>query len=263
MKVSDVSNLFESNYLQHIYKVYIPSLKKEYSFKGTNVGIRKTIAKSIMSLDDSDYQITKLGLIQSLCLDKTLDINNINEIDFTSILAQIRNNNISEPLTISFKCRHCKKEINYTINFDQIIEKCKLINMDTNSHTIKFNDKINIEFKLRYPSIIEILKVKKYATDNNLTKEDIELLQHYLYINDIIINGEIVEDFKNLNIEDKIKFFDTLPDDIFYDKNNSITRHINKLYTKENNVDSVFEPITCNYCNKIMDGVITNDTFFI
>jgi len=258
MKINDVVSLFEKSYSEHIYNVYIPSLKKEFAFKGTNVGLRKSIAKSIISLNDTDYQITKLGLIKTLCIDNSFSIDSITEIDFISILAQIRNNNVSEPLSLSIKCSKCSGNFNYDLNFNNIIENCNKYVF--NNITKIYNKDIKIEFDIKSPKIIDIIKLKKYTDDNNIVSANYDLLKYFLYINDIKINDECVENFSKLDITDKLKLFDNIPDDIIYDNKESL---VNTIKDNFSDINNIYDSITCPLCKKNMERVITHDTFFI
>ena len=257
------------------YEVFIPTLKKTIPFLQMTTGQRKTISKLAIEygIDMLEYQFIKLGVIAELCLDKTINVETLSDIDFLSILSSIRKNNVLTPLELSFKCEKCQKDNKFTVDFSSIEDKCK--SFETKNILIStISNGIKVSMILSDPSILSVLSYNQFLIKLLDLKKDTETLEtdlnhHQLlnypiqFIKDILINDEIIDDFKTMNFFEKVKFLDeSIPSDLIFNEKDGlvVTAYGN---FKENRLDSVFQEVKCEQCGDIKEGAISLDSFFI
>ena len=275
--------LLEKSFGESIDNIYIPSLKKEVGFRPLTVGMQKSISK--MSIDfefDLDYQLLKVSTLKTLCIED-IDFLKLTEVDFIAILAQLRQNNFTEPLTLILNCLNpeCKKQYNFNINLEQIIQKCK--EYERHTEMIKKQAQIGDEmveftFELQESTVmsnLEYLHYTKLISENN--EEDVvdinnsQLLAYPLkFIRNIYIGGQQitqtidgeVKPFSDLPMIEKIRFIDTLPPKVYSEGKNSVLSQVLKHYP-HSRLLSLFPTAKCPYCKTKREGVVTNDSFFI
>lgn len=282
LDVNAAVELLEKSFGESIDDIYIPSLKKEIGFKPLTVGMQKSISKMSVGFDfDLDYQLLKLSILKTLCVDD-IDFENLTEIDFITMLAQLRQNNFTEPLSLIFTCinKNCQKQYNVNINIDKIISNCKDFKFKTETITKKIKSKgetIEFKFELSESTImsnLEYLNYSKMIADNDNQIGDInnsKLLAYPIkFIKNIYINGQQitmeinneVKIFKDLPMIDKIKFIDNLPPTVYSEGKKSVLQQVLVKYPHQR-LMNIFDNVVCPHCKNEREGVITNDSFFI
>lgn len=263
MKVNDVKKLLDESNSMNLISILIPSLKKEFKFKPITIGMRKTLSKFAISAESNiaDFQIAKLGLIKSLCIEN-INENLLTEVDFICILASLRDANIMDDLKVKIHCNSCGNEFNHTINFNTIIDNCN--NYKFLFHQFCFNtNNINYKFVLSNPSTIDEITLDKYIEQLNVDNKEIirALNKSYLYIKEIYRETELIEDYMDMNILQRIQFLDESFDDEVFFGENGLLNTTQNIFNREKIVQ-LYGNVICPGCNKDLGGIIDSDNFF-
>ena len=263
MKVNDVKQLLEESNGKNLIEITIPSLKSVYHFKPITIGMRKTLSKFAISSEENntDFQIAKLGLIKSLCVEN-INENNITEIDFICILASLRAANIMDNLNIKIHCNSCETEFNHGLNFNTIIDNC-ISYQDTKQDFIFKIEDSQYKFILSEPSVIDEITLDKYIDQLEIDNKEVvrSLNKAYLYIKSIYKDDELVDDYMDMNILERIQFLDNSFDDEVFFGENGLLNTIQTNFDRKRIID-LYGDIICPGCNKNLGGVINSDNFF-
>lgn len=281
LDINAVMNMLEESSGESISEVYIPSLEKEVGFKPLTVGMQKSISK--MSLDfemDIDYQFLKMSILQTLCVDDKIDFKTLTEVDFIAMLAQLRVNNFTEPVKLIVNCNKCSKKFNMEVNMEQIIESCKKFenkSLEVEKKTTIKDKEMIFKFELAESTIISNLEYMKYLEvinkdDNKVVDiNNSRVLAYPLkFIKNVYINNQQVvkkegEDtliFNQLPMAEKIDFIDNLPPKLYSEKDDGVLQTTLNEFPHQRLLN-LFPKVKCPYCKKKMEGVLTNDSFFI
>lgn len=269
MKIDDVRKMIEESLGQNLVRIEVPSTKKQHLFKPMTVGMKKSVAK--FSLADQseestiEFQIAKLALIKTLCPE--IDLAELTDIDFISLLCNIRLNNSVDPLELIVKCSNdeCKNRFEHTFNFEQVIENCNKFNFQVKTRDVKIDDKTTLTLTISNPKIQDILELEKHLLETeDLDKRMQERIvtSPYLHIVGLAVNGEAVEDFKEKGLMERISVLDELHCSKLLDGNEtSVFSEIMKTFDSDE-YSKIFGKLTCPKCNQEMEGVFTTDSFF-
>jgi len=283
LDINTAMEMLETSFGESMSKIYIPSIKQSVEFKPLTVGMQKSISKMSLDFDDDvEYQILKISILKTLCLDKELDIEKLTEVDFTSMLAQLRLNNFTEPLKLIIPCINpkCQKSFNLNINIDDIQDRCTKFEFQTKDieRTLKINNEnMKFKFEITESSIMSNIEYQQYITflsnDENsvIDINNARVLSYPLkFIKNIYINGQQITQqidneivgFSQFPMSDKIKVIDNLPPKVYSEGKNSVLYKVLDLfpYTR---LLKLFPEIKCPYCKQPVEGVVTNDSFFI
>jgi len=272
MNVKEAIQLLNESNGMHVYDIYIPSIQKEVSFKPITTGQQKSLSKFSMNVDtfNLDYEFMKLGLFDELKVsDEKIKSEDLTELDMVCFLAGIRLNNVMEPLEIICKCGECDNKFEFKIDLETVIEKCKKIELK--EFLIKTTiDDIKYELTVRYPSYKSLIELEEYITllskelsyNHDQSVESRLFMKPAFFIYDLNINDSKIEDFNNLDFLSKIEIYNNLPPTLTIMGDNSI---LNLLLTKFNlkETSSILDIIKCPKCKHELEGVLTNDSFFI
>lgn len=265
MKVSDVKKLIDDSNGKNLINIYIPSIKKEYSFKPITIGMRKTLSKYSITSEENptEFQIAKLGLIKSLCVED-INENYITEIDFICILASLRAANIMEGLNINLHCNTCNTEFQHIINFEKIIENCNKYSFKNEEFIFKIEDS-TYKFILSEPSIIDILTLDKTLDEKIENKKDRDIVRAlntpHLFIKRIYKDNELIDDYLDMNILDRINFIDnSFDDEILFGEKGLIILVQEKFKVRE--IIELYDKVICPGCKTDLGGVVNSDSFF-
>ena len=281
LDINAVLSMMEDSSGESISEIYIPSLEKSVSFKPLTVGMQKSISKMSLDYDlDIDYQFIKLSILQTLCMDDEINFNSLTEIDFIDMLAQLRVNNFTEPVKLVINCGKCSKQFNMDVNMEQIIKSCKKFENKSlvveKKITIKDKETI-FKFELQESTIISNLEYLKYIEVINKEEQEVVNINNSrvlayplkfiknIYINDQQIvkqdNGEILN-FSQLSMIEKIDFIDNLPPKLYSEKRDGVLQTTLQEFPPQRLLN-LFPKVKCPYCKNKMEGVLTNDSFFI
>lgn len=269
MNLSEATAIMNSSSGNVSYDIYVPSLSKEVSFKQITTGQQASLAKfsiSYSEYDSYEFGVSVLALISSLCLDDSLDVKLLSKADVTCILAAIRLNNILTPLVLNISCPKCENTVAYTVDLDNVIATVTKNVQNNISESID-----DIKFILGEPSYIQGLEFNEYInivikTGYELSDAEAEdrrlLLLPSIYIKQVFIGDEEVNDFVSETVINKIKFYESLPAATGLSRKDGTAL----LETIENNFIDVYDNLgecTCNECKLLITDVVTNDSFFI
>ena len=267
MELSIIKQLLNANNGQHIYKIYIPSLKKEMSFKLMNTGQIKSISKLAMDESTLEFKLSQLGIIQELCLDESFNIEKITDVDFISILTGLRINNVLEDLKLTVTCGVCEEKFNNTVNMGNIIKKCieyvpKHFTLEKEVNGIKFKIEYGDAFYANHINVENVMNsvtVNENIDDNEKVKTNFTIYPMQ-FIKEIYINNTNIE-FNKLNMEEMLDVIDEFPPYVLFGEDGllkTVTKNIEK-----DKIDNFFEKIECPKCkNLIMGGLDDFENFF-
>lgn len=269
MNLNEAKKLLEKNNGNSSYSVFVPSLKKEVSFKLLLTGQQKTLAK--MSYDDElNFNMLLIALINELSSEK-LDLDILTELDLILILANIRKNNTVKNPLITTECDSCKFMNRF--EFD-ILEYVNPLNKVIENKSYSFVDinKTKYEFTINFPTInknIEFLQLvnaikkklieekrEKEAEKNELQKIT-EVYKLLTYFREMKLNGNEIDNYYSLTIDDKIELFNEIPLAITNELKNKIQEDFVSIY-------QIIYSKKCRKCNEdiIISGGIELENFF-
>ena len=251
MKVEEIETLFETKTITT--EIYLPSSKQTIKVNQMDVEDFKLICKinMIESDDISDSLISDLVLIKKLTND-TIDIDTIDEVDFTILLAHIRNNNFFDDMGIIVPCsnKECTHSTEHNINLD-LIENWTSENIE---QKIQFTDDITLF--VGPPKIMDMIYIeKKY--DNNETEIFSYILDKIIsYIKEVYYKDELLEDYLELNLDQKINLLQKLGIDP-----NALVKRISSDEILSST--DIFYEITCPKCKTKMKVFADYNNFFL
>lgn len=266
--VNSLKAMLEKSNASNIYEVYVPSMKKNLNFKSMTAGMRKTLAKYALSdskSNFSDFQLAKLSLIKTLCIDP-INEKKITEIDFISLLSDIRRNNMLEDFKLNITCGECKKQFTYVLDFDKIMENCKNLGEIKEEFEI-FDKKLNkkIRFCISDPYVIDLISLALYLEDIGAQGKDVDSEKLLIYplvsIRHVFIEGEPVIGFEELDFAERLKVLEMFDDPIMYGPG-SLTEAILEKFMVFEKINTVFDKVCCMSCGKELKGILSSDDFF-
>jgi hypothetical protein len=274
MKLDSALQLLNESNGTHSYEIYIPSFGKNLSFKPITTGQQKTISKfSIGTKVDYqfnfNYEMLKLGLFDTLVIEDEIPSNQLTEIDMIAFFAGVRFNNISDPLEINFTCGNCGTSFESSIDLEKIIENCKNYKAPEFEFSFNMNDNA-YDLEIAEPTYKNLLELEEYLvqmkkTMNYSTDEIIELRafsKPSVYIKTVKINGQEIDGFSSAGFVEKLTLYNSLPPKITFNGKDSILNLILKDFDLEA-AQNMMGSIDCPNCKNKLEGVLTNDSFFI
>jgi hypothetical protein len=271
MNLDMAKTLVQKSSGEGVYSVYIPSLKKTVPFKHMSTGQRKTLSKVAIEYSDEidllKYQFVKLAIAAELCLDPSIDVNKLTDIDFIAVMTAIRKNNIMTPLEVSLKCAKCDSKFNFPVDFNSIEAKAKEYVSVTHLvektyETTKISVLLSeptIIMNLSYKGFIDSLSAKKSESD----MRDARVLNYPIqFMNELKLNDEVVEGYAELDFIERMKFLEEwLPTEIMFDGADSVLAKSIELFpiTREN---ALFYTLKCPFCQDVKEDAIAFDSFF-
>tara|TARA_A100001011_G_scaffold396275_1_gene493700 strand:+ start:253 stop:1068 length:816 start_codon:yes stop_codon:yes gene_type:complete len=262
MNIEALTQALESGMNTDVNKCYIPSLKKEYSFRPITVAETKTLSKILINAQEDPLSVfeTLCALIQSKCIED-IDIKELNEFDRIKIIYFIFHvNNMVSDMTID--CSQCGQRNEIKVDRASVLEK-----MDE----LQFNEiKFDNEQSNRMTCIIDIPKIEYMyhfyylMKQGKIEKEDMleQLLKIYMSEINISFENESVDDVKislkdeieEENLEQFLNSIDLLPANLLVNKNNDslynvVSELVNKMYEPQD-LDSQ----NCIKCGHLIGG---------
>lgn len=103
-----------------VYKINVPSLKKEYQFRPFLVKEEKLLLMAKESDSSSDVLSAIKQIINNCSLDKKLDINKLALFDLEYIFLKLRAISVDNKINVSYKDNEDNKVYNFEINLDEV-----------------------------------------------------------------------------------------------------------------------------------------------
>lgn len=270
MNVESFMKILQKTNAESCYNVAVPSLGKNVKFKSMTVSQKKSIAKVVIDSEAPvDAHSIKIALIKELMLDDNIDIYKLNIIDMVAILSQIAMNNIIDFPEMKFDCAKCNNEVKFRIDYEKITNNCmsfKMNNLEKEYEMCNVKYKFSLSESLMQDVLmfltIKNLLAKQYNMNDkdDLEKYSEEILPYYTTscINAVYINGENVD---NMDFKSKIEMLSYIPADFMYNANSGLIKLAISNFSP-NRYDSLFNVVTCPFCDDKKEGLLTIENFF-
>jgi len=198
----------------HKVDILVPSKNMKYSFKPLTVLHFSKITKLL--LENSTELNREIGNIFNELSDGEITVKNCNNIDKVAILLALKNGgDYSKVISINHKCENCGEK--NVLNFDLASINTKY-SIDIDSSYEADLEGLNFKFSLAFPTLNELIeydRIKFVQKEKESDKQAFELYSNLyesnmLFIKEIYCNGEIIEDFTNISIKDRLMFLNRL-----------------------------------------------------
>jgi hypothetical protein len=295
MKIKDAEKILLEAKGKHIDKIYLPSLGRDVMFSPLSTADVKTLTRmSFLDVFDLNVEGLKLGLFDKLCqedlsdsavldeqgqiLKPAISAQTITQLDYLSFLIGIRQM-LNNDVIFSFTCNKpgCNTQFEHKINlFEEFYD---ILHEFKPQH--EFFEKVdkktgNIwKFELTNFTMMDYLYFRFFMeklgdTDANSPEVEYEtkFVKPILYVKNIWLNDEIIEDWQGLTIPDKLLFWNKISPDITINtigtNNETIYDFIKNTFYEEKLDKQINEMIVqCPNCNNKWSGVFAFDNFFI
>lgn len=310
MKLTDAVNMLKQAKGQHLDQIYIPSAQKTLMFNPLSTSDIKTLTRiSFLEEFDLNVELIKLALFDKLCVDDlsetgiVIDETNeegevigkkeikppissktITQIDYLAFLIGLRQM-LDNSLTYSLKCPNhdCQHEFEYTLNLED----------EFNEEIFEFKPqhfKVNIAdpdttfvwtFELENFSMYDYLhfrymmkKIEQADGENPDILYETRFTKPILYIKNIYINDEMIEDWVDLSLPDKLMFYNKIPPKVLFNLVGSTWKKDPEQvalcdFIEENFIEEKLNlkiynlMIRCPKCENEIRGAFNFDNFFM
>lgn len=246
-------------------------------------------------ISDFDLSIEglKLGLFDKLCAEDlsdteikntdgtilypALSAKTITQIDYLSFLIGIRQL-LRNDVTFTFTCNNekCKQQFEHTIfldkEFEEIINKFERKNLffekvdERTSNIWKFeltNFTMESYLYFRY-FMTRLSEVDENSPD---VAFETKYVKPILYIKNIWLNDELIEDWPALSLPEKLQFYNKIPPDITINtvgtNDETIFNFIRIMFIEEMLEEQINNlTVTCPHCKSVYGGIFSFDNFF-
>ena len=250
----------EMSNFKYTYDVKFPSQATTLKFVQMTAGNRKNLSK--YGIDKSvngftNYQLAKLSLLKNLSQNQ-LNEDLVTDVDFVSMLAGVHLYNYFDPLVIEITCGKCNSNFSKKINFSKILENSDKYKFKK----VTFKKKSEMsgkeyEFELSNPKIIDIISLESTSSGEEGT---FDILYNLLYIQGLKVNGEIIDDFAQAPLNERIEALEKIEGSIIFGVD-SVSEFAELEFAKLG-PDCLFEKIICPTCSIELEGVADTDSFF-
>lgn len=129
-----------------IYKINVPSLKKDFNFRPFLVKEEKLLLMAKESDNATDILSAIKQIINNCLLDRKLDVNNLALFDLEFIFLKLRSASVDNKIKVSYRDNEDEELYDFDINLDDV----KIVYPDKVDNKIKITNKSGIVMK--YPS---------------------------------------------------------------------------------------------------------------
>lgn len=279
---------------KHLEQIYVPSLQRNLFFKPLSTADAKTLTRiSFDGAFDVKVEILKLALFDTLCTEDLskveikdeeghvyppLNSNTLTMVDYLSFLCGIRQL-LDSDVSFTFTCQNeeCKTRWDHTIKVDQVFEE-EIKNFkrqtaifekeDEQTHNIWKFELTNFNmvdyFMFRYM----INKIKEKDPTSPEVVFEGKYVRPILYIKNIWLNDELIEDWNKLVIPDKLEFYNKIAPNVTInsrkENNECLFDFVQKTFTEEAIEKKMIEyKVKCPNCGREYGRVFDIENFFI
>ena len=177
------------------------------------------------------------------------------------MLALKNNGDYTKVVKTVHKCNKCNAENNIDFDLNNINTKYSLDIND--SYETELNG-LNFKLVLSYPTLLDQIEYDRIHAVNKAKESDKASYELYstlfesnlIYIREIYCNGEIIDDFTNIGMKDKLTFLNRLNNKLV-----NIDKIITFIIERSNPISIDFE---CHKCTAINSNItIKTDNFII
>lgn len=270
MKSNELLKLLKAEAGESPQKIYIPSMKKEMSFKPLTAGMQKTISRVAIedtSFSMGDYRLTQLSCLKALCLEN-FEEQKITDIDFLCALASLRVYNKLEPLALTLNCE-CGQKVSFNLNCEYVIEQLR----NYTSEKLTFQKK-HFMFELGDPYILDVINFevldemiqKDEKLSQSMDSNKMRIVNYPIqFIKNIFVgpDQEPIDNYSELKFNEKIELLDNFPSGIIYGEGETLVKFILEKFNPDR-LNKFFQKIYCPFCKKDnKEGALSTANFFI
>lgn len=186
-----------------VYKIKIPSIQKNHSFRPFLVKEEKLLLIAKESKNETDIFSAIKQIVTNCSIDKNLDINKLCIFDLEYVFLKIRAFSIDNIVKISYRDEEDLEVYNFEVDLNEINVKFP----EKMNNIVKIDDKIGLIMK--YPSASLYEDQEFLATENN------HYFELILKCVDKIYFGEEVYEVKDISRKELEEFIENLKIDIF------------------------------------------------
>lgn len=144
-----MSNLPKIDY--PVYKINVPSLKKDYQFRPFLVKEEKILLMAKESDSPADVLIAVKQIINNCSLDRKLDVNKLTIYDLEFVFLKLRSFSIDNTVKVSYKDNEDSKVYEFVVELDKV----KIVYPEKMDPNIKITNKSGIIMKHPSASLYE------------------------------------------------------------------------------------------------------------
>jgi hypothetical protein len=228
-----------------VYKMVIPSVNKEVSYRPFLVKEQKALLLAQQS-DDQKTMIATLTSVLQSCVQDNIDVDDLAIFDLEYMFSQIRAKSVGEVVELILKCDTCEDEkakVKVSINLNDLkVEKPK----DHNTNIRLFDD---VGIVMKYPKLDILDTIQKLDTG------DIEsVFKLMCECIDTIYAGEEVHHAHEYSKKELNEFLENLTEDQF--------RKIQSFFETMPKLEKKLD-YSCPVCSKEQSVVVSGiDSFF-
>ena len=198
------------------YKLTIPSMKKEVTYRPFLVKEEKALMIAQQSEDQETMVTTLKSVIQS-CIQDKINVDDLAVFDIEYIFTQLRARSVGEIVELILKCETCEDEkasVKYSID----LSKLQVDFPEGHEKKIVLFDDVGVIMK--YPSLEVLKKIETAGNDIESVFDIIASCIEFIYNNDEMfatkeVKPEEVKEFINNLTQEQFqklqKFFETMP----------------------------------------------------
>lgn len=194
-----------------IYKIKVPSLKKDHSFRPFLVKEEKLLLIAKESGNEADIFTAIKQVVTNCSLDKNLDINKLAIFDLEYIFLKIRAYSIDNIVKINYR----DEEDNLLYNFEVDLNEVMVVFPEKVKNTIKISEKAGLIMK--YPS------ASLYDDKDFLNIEKNHYFELILKCVDKIYFDDEIYEVKDISKNELEEFIENLKVDVFKQVNDFLT----------------------------------------
>lgn len=294
MTIKDAQKTMKQINGKHLEQIYIPSLQRNLFFKPLTTADAKTLTRiSFNGQFDVKVEMLKLALFDALCTEDlskveikdeqgivypALNSNTLTMVDYLSFLGGIRQL-LNADVSFTFNClnEECKHSWEHTVKVDELFkEQIKNFKRKTLFFEKEDEQTHNIwKFELTDFNMVDyfffrymINKIKENDPASPEVLFEGRYVRPILYIKNIWLNDELIEDWKDAVIPDKLEFYNQISPKVTIsskgDGVQTVYDFIQKNFLEEQMEKKMLEyKVKCPKCGREYGRIFELENFFI
>jgi hypothetical protein len=240
--------LIRESQAKNTYNIFIPSLNKTVPFLPMTVAQQMTMSKYAIDDNMDDFFKVTAALMLELS-NNAFKLTEITELDRIIILSNIHLNNSVNRNAYKIKCVYCNAEFIHEIQLADYVKSLESKTLE-NKKVSRTIGNIKYEVELSLPSVKDVLE----RDELKISKEDSQLL----YIKNITINDQSIENFNSVPMLQRITFLNSLSGGLVEDMNICIKEYFSTIIS-----EFLIYTFTCPGCGKELKDIMSVNDFFL